>query len=234
MGADRGQQGIIGVAVLLLLTVIAVGGLTGLLGASVTGGIAQAELSTVGATIAAVTAPTDDPAMRTVVMRAGTLETHPLRLEIVGGGLSIEQEVGALRYHTGEHRLSSEFGTQITSVDGEAVAVRGQRIRRAGDRVYVGVPSVRLRDVDTIAADGRAVRVGLLPRSAMVHRRLPPARYQLRLETHHPSAWTPILEGVGATVQAERRVRAPAVITATFDEPVALEFVSQTVELEVI
>jgi hypothetical protein len=234
MPPERGQQAIIGVAVLLLLTVTAIGGLTTVLGASVTGGLAHAELQAVGGTLGAITAPTDDPAFRPMTMRVGTLETYPLRLELVGPHRTIEQEVHAVRYRAGGHRLSGEFGVQITTVEGEVIAVTSHRIRRAGDRLYVGVPSVRLRDVDTIAANGRAVRVGLQPEVVTDHRWFPPARYTLRLETHHPAVWVPILEDVGAQVSTDTRGPAPMLVTAVFDEPVGIELVTQRVELEVI
>jgi flagellin-like protein len=234
MGGERGQSAIIGVAVLLLLTVTAIGGLTTVLGASVTGGIALAELQAVGGTLDAVTAPTDDPGLRSMTMRVGTLETYPLRLEVVGAHGTIDREVGAVRYRAGGHRLSCEFGARIRTVEGEVVAVTSHRIRRAGDRIYVGVPSIHMGDVDTIAAGGRAVRVGLQPEVVTDHRWLPPARYTLRLETHHPSVWVPILEEVGARVHTDTRARAPHMVTAVFDEPVGIDLVTQTVDLEVV
>jgi hypothetical protein len=234
MIAERGQQGIIGVALLLLLTVIAIGTMTSLLGGAVTGGVAQAELRTVGTTLATVTAPTDDPTMQTMLMRTGTLETHPGTLWITGADIAIEQEVGTLRYGTGHHRLSSEYGTQITTVDGEVIAVEGQRIRRVGDRLYLGVPSMGLAGVDTIATNGRAVRVGVRPRVDTQHRRLPRGRYQVRLETDHPSVWVQMFEEVGARVHIPRSTAGTPVVTADFEEPITIELLSQRVQLEVL
>jgi hypothetical protein len=231
--SDRGVEGIIGVAVLLVVTVLAVGTLTTVMGSMVTGGIAHAEVATVGGTLTMVTAAADDPTMRTMVIRSGTLSTDTLSLEITSGDITVVEQVEALRYRTADHGVSSEFGAQIHTVDGEPVTVSGHRIRRADDRLLVGVPSVRLHEVDTVAANGQAVRLGLLPRVDVDHRRLPPARYRLHLETAHPSVWQQILEGVGAEVHTGADGGGNARVTATFDEPVTIEILTETIELEV-
>jgi flagellin-like protein len=231
--ADRGVEGIIGVAVLLMVTVLAVGGLTSVMGSMVTGGVAHAEVATVSGTLTMVTAAADDPTMRTMVVRSGTLSTDTLNLEITGGDITVAEQVAALRYRTDDHGVSSEFGTQIHTIDGEPVRVSGHRIRRADNRLLVGVPSVRLREVDTVATNGQAVRLGLLPRVDVDHRRLPPARYRLHLETAHPSVWQQILEGVGAEVHTRAAAGGTARVSATFDEPVSIEIITETIELEV-
>ena len=232
--SDRGVEGIIGVAVLLVVTVLAVGALTTVMGSMVTAGVAHAEVATVGGTLTMVTAAADDPTMRTMVVRSGTLSTDTLSLEISGGGITVLEEVEALRYRSDDHRVSSEFGMQIHTIDGEPVTVSGQRIRRAEDRLLVGVPSVRLREVDTVTATGQAVRLGLLPRVDVDHRRLPPARYRLHLETAHPSVWEHVLEGVGAQVHSGADVGGIVRVSARFEEPVAIEILTETIELEVV
>ncbi|MFB6140839.1 MAG: archaellin/type IV pilin N-terminal domain-containing protein [Halosimplex sp.] len=200
--ADRGQSSVVGAALLLGMTVVALGLLTASVGTLVQGQAARADADRVAADLTAGLDPVEATGHRTATVRFsdGRLYTAERQVRVYDrGGLVANLDAGALVYETDDHRVAAVAGAIVRGRDENAwFAEPPPVVGSAADGVLVV-------GVATLSAPSQSVgggRVTARLETNVTHdrRSLGPGRYSVAVETRAPAAFERYFADRGATV----------------------------------
>jgi len=190
---DRGQTAVVGVAILLGITVLAVAGLSATAGSIVEEGAASAAATRVADDLETALGPTPGPRETTVELGAGSLRVVNRSVWILDGdGVVWAGHAGAVVYADGGHRVTGFAGAVVRRDDRGSRLVAPSRLAAANGTLYLGVPVLNASGADgvatgghrldlTLRTDARAERVDL-PRGEWPALLL---RYAVRRENPH-------------------------------------------------
>jgi flagellin-like protein len=199
--ADRGQSTVVGVALLLAVTVVALGVLTASIGAVVTSHAAAADAQRVAADVEDALRPVETTGVHegTVRFADGELRTADRQLRVLRGGRTVRSvSVGAVVYERGDRRVAFVAGAVVRG------AGDGARFRRpppvtedaGAGGLLVGAPALNASDV-AAGGDGRVTL-----RTRVTHRRaaLGEDSWAVAVETETPGPFRRWFEERGASV----------------------------------
>jgi len=199
---ERGQSSVVGVALLLGATVVALGVLTASVGTLVDGQTARTDAERVAADVEESLRPVETTGHSTGEIRFadGRLHTVERDLRVVNdSGVVAAVEVGGLVYERGDHRVVSVAGAVLREEGESAWAVRDPPIfgSTATEVLVVGAAKLNASDL-AIGGDRASVRV----ETNVSHdrRTLPVDEYAVAVETESPDALAAAFEGRNATV----------------------------------
>ncbi len=207
--ADRAQSNVVGVALLLGVTVLALGALTAGIGTTIEDNAASADATRVADGFGNL-----EPVETTGVDRVrlstsgGNLRVEPRELRVLGTADVHTVSVDALVYERGGRRVTFLAGAIVRSRgSGTASLVRAPPItasRGSGGVLVVGAPRLNASGADGVAGEGQ-LEVTL--RTDVSHDRtdLGEDRYRVAVETDTPEAWVEAFERRGAEVVATDR-----------------------------
>jgi len=201
-GAGRGQSSVVGVALLLGVTVVALGVLTASVGVLVEGHTARADADRVAADLESGLRPVESTGHRRATVRfaSGRLYTAERQLRVSDAtGVVANLDIGALVYEHGDHRVA---------------AVAGAVVRGRGENAWLtDAPPVVGSDGDDVLVVGAANlsatpssvgggQVTATLRTNVTHdrRSLGSGRYEVAIETRAPAAFERYFADRGATV----------------------------------
>jgi len=199
---DRGQSSVVGAALLLGMTVVALGLLTASVGSVVDGHAARADADRVAEDLRAGIAPVETTGHRTVDVRftGGRLYTAERQVRVYDStGLVANVDIGALVYENGQRRVAAVAGA----------IVRGQNENTwfAETPPIVGSASddILVVGLANLSADGEAVGGGQVTarlRTNVTHDRqsLGTGEYRVAVETRAPAAFERYFADRGASV----------------------------------
>jgi hypothetical protein len=201
---DRAQSNVVGVALLLGITMVALGGLTASIGTVVDGHAAAADADRVASDLDDALDPvaSTGPHRGSVRFTDGHLRTVSRDLRVVNasnGSVAARQRVGGLVYETGAHRVAFVAGGISHGVE------TGSRFRTpppvaASDRVLlVGAPRLGPDAPDVSVGGSTATGVTLRTNVSHSRTRLGNTTYRVAVETRHHEAWADYFERQGAT-----------------------------------
>jgi len=207
--ADRGQSNVVGVAVLLGITVIALGALTASIGAVVQSNAATADVDRVADGFEGAIRPVETTGHRRgrVAVSGGSLSTADRDLRVLNeSGVVATTAVDALVYESGDRTVRTLSGAVVRGDDGGSRMYRPPPItasRRAGGVLVVGAARLNASDY---AVGGNAA-MDLVLRTNVTHdrRALGNGTYRVAVETETPAAWRSHFERLNATVVDEDR-----------------------------
>jgi hypothetical protein len=202
---DRGQSHGVGVAILLGITLLSIGGIAAGLGAVVENSAASANADRVAADLDDALRPVETTGVRrgTVRFGDGSLQTVDRDLRVLNdSGVVRTVPVGGLVYEVGDHRVAFLAGALVRGTDGGARMVRQPPIVAApdGGDLIVGAPRLN----GSVDLGGRTERT---LSTTVGHDRtvLGEGRYRIAVETATPAAWVDVFDAQGATVTATDR-----------------------------
>jgi hypothetical protein len=203
--ADRAQSHVVGVALLLSMTLLAVAGITAGLGTVVDENAARADADRVTADLDDALRPAETTGVRrgTVRFGDGELQTvdRELRVLNVSGTVRVV-DVDALVYTVGDRRVSVLAGALTRGAGDGSRLVRSPTIVAApdGGDLIVGAPRLG----GEVSAQGRTERT---LRTNVSHERvtLGEGRYRVAVETRATAAWVDAFAARNATVVATDR-----------------------------
>jgi flagellin-like protein len=195
---DRGQSTVVGAALLVALTVVAVAGTTAAVGTVIEdrAAAAGADRAVAGFDDALAT-ERGGPGRERLALPGGDLRVVERTVRIRGGGLAVALDVGGLVYEAdaGDRRITAVAGTTLRSGPTGADLVGPVPVRVRGDDLFVSVAVLGVEPGLALDADAVAVRTDV----GHERRRLPPASYRFAVESDHPSAWVDRLDRLGPT-----------------------------------
>jgi hypothetical protein len=199
----RAQSHVVGVAVLLGLTVVALGGLTLAVGSLVDAGTASADATRVAEELDTALQPveTTGPRTRPVHFTDGKLHTVRRDVRILENGSVVEgYGAGALVFETGDRRVAFLAGAVVRG-RGDGAWLRSEppiTASRPNAVLVVGVPRLGAGDLAVSAGRSAAVRL----RTNVSHRRtaLGQGRYGVAIETVTPRPFARYFSEQGASV----------------------------------
>jgi len=207
-GRDRAQSNVVGVALLLAVTVIALGALTAGVGTMVTENAETADANRVADGFDAALRPVETTGADRgrVQFVDGQLRTVERDLRVTDGTATYTVEVDALVYESGDRRVTFLAGAIVRGAGEGARLHRRPPItasRRAGGVLVVGAPSL---NASSVGLSGSGTVTALL-RTNVTHERVDLGRSQFRVavETETPRAWVTAFERLNATVLATDR-----------------------------
>jgi flagellin-like protein len=202
----RGQSNVVGVALLLAITVIALAALTAGVGSVVQDTAASADAGRVADAFERALRPVETTGTRRgeVAFSDGTLRTVERDLRVIGPNRTRRVGVDALVYESGDRRVAFLAGAVVRG-RGDGVRTHRQApitaSRGRGGVLVVGAPVLNASD----AAVGGSV--GPVPlRTAVTHERtaLGRGRYRVAVETATPVAWRRTFRRLNATLLPSR------------------------------
>jgi len=198
----RGQTAVVGVALLLALTVLAVGGLTATAGSIVDDGATTAAATRVGADLATALGPAPEDPETTIELTDGTVRVVNRSVWLLRGDEVVwAGHAGAVVYTDGDHRVTGFAGAVVRS-DGEGSRmVAPSRIAPADGGLYVGIPVLNATGADGITTGDRRLAVTLRTDAETARDTLPADEYRVAVETRDPEAWERHLADRGAATE---------------------------------
>lgn len=198
---SRGQSHVVGVALMLAVTVVALGGITAGIGTVFESHAASADAQRVAADFDAALQPveTTGPHAGEISFSDGRLETVQRELRVLRNG-SVEAVVAvdALVFRAGDHRVSSVAGAIVRGQPGGAWLRREPPIvgSNSGGILVVGAPALNATDI-SVAGTGRTTI-----ETDVSHARTGLGRgtFEVRLETETPDAFARYFRAANATV----------------------------------
>ncbi|WP_435360550.1 DUF7289 family protein [Haloarchaeobius sp. DFWS5] len=198
----RAQSHVIGVALLLGITVLALGTLTASIGVAVDSGAATADANRVTDDLDAALRPVEVTGTHVGRLHAtdGRLGTVSRTVRLLNDSGTVQTvEANALVYESGSERVTFLAGG-IVRGDGHAA-----RMVEAPPVVAASGDSVLVAGVATVGTETASVSIGGQPVTLYTnvsHERteLPRDHYRLAVETTTPAAWREYFESLGATV----------------------------------
>lgn len=212
----RGQSNVVGVALLLGVAVVSMGGLTATIGLLVDSTAAESDAKRVAADLDGALQPVaaTGPGRGTVTFGSGTLRPVDRTLEVRADGAVVDRvAVDALVFESGERRVSFHAGAVVRGSGDRAWVEKPPPLTVDDDVLILGV--ARLGDeVGAVSGTGG---VTTSVRSDVSHDRrdLGRAEFSIAVETAAPGAWERWLEKQGARVDRQRGE--PPVVVATFE-----------------
>lgn len=198
---SRGQSHVVGVAILLAVTVVALGAITAGIGTVFESHAATADARRVAADIEASLQPveTTGPNTGTLSFNDGRLETAGRELRVVrNGSVEAEVPVDALVFETGENRVAALAGAIVRGQPGGAWLRREPSIVGSDHRgvLVVGAPMLNASAV-SMGGTGR-----LTLEADVSHARtdLGRGRFEVQLETNTPETFARYFRAANATV----------------------------------
>lgn len=234
-GDARGQTAVVGVAVLLALTVLAVGGLTATAGSIVDDGATTAAATRVGADLATALGPTPEDPETTIELTDGTIRVVNRSVWLLRGDEVVwAGHAGAIVYTDGDHRITGIAGGVVRSDGADSRMIAPSRIAPADGSLYVGVPVLNATGADGIATGDRRLAVTLRTDVETARDTLPADEYRVAVETRDPAAWERHFADRGATTE-RRDIDGDGVqsVVASFDGPRTVHLVVHDVRLDV-
>jgi flagellin-like protein len=202
----RGQSNVVGVALLLGITVVALAALTAGVGSVVEDTAESADAARVADGFERVLRPVETTGTRRgqVAFSDGELRTVERELRVIGGGGTRVVGVDALVYEAGGRRVTFLAGAVVDGDGEDAQLHRSPPItasRGRGGVLVVGAP--RLNGSSTAVA-GSAGPVELATNVTHDRTDLGRGRYRVAVETAVPSVWRDAFERSNATVTSIR------------------------------
>ncbi|PSQ16386.1 hypothetical protein BRD00_11115 [Halobacteriales archaeon QS_8_69_26] len=203
----RAQSNVVGVAILLGLTVVAMGALTAGIGAVVEENAATADAHRVSDGFDRSLRPVETTGAHRgrVSFAEGTLRTVERDLRVIGDGTTHTVQVDALVYEGDGHRVAFLAGAIVRGTAPGAVMERQPPItasRGSGGVLVVGAPKL---NASPVARSGSEVSATLHTDVTHDRTRLGEGEYTVAIETETPRAWERAFERLGATVVATDR-----------------------------
>ena len=230
----RGQTAVVGVALLLTLTVLAVGGLTATAGSIVDDGATAAGATRVGADLATALGPAPQDPETTIRLTDGTIRVVNRTVWLLRGNDVVwAGHAGAVVYTDGDHRVTGFAGAVVRSDGAGSRMVAPSRIAPADGSLYVGVPVLNATGADGIATGDRRLAVTLRTDAETARDTLPADEYRVAIETRDPEAWERHFADRGAET-ARRDIDGDGVpsVVASFDGSRTVHLVVHDVRLE--
>lgn len=201
VGSDA-QSHVVGVVLLLGLTVVALGGLTTVVGSVVDGHTATADETRVARTFETKLRPVEQTGHRTARVRftEGRLTTTDRELRVRNGsGVRRVVDVDGLLYESGDSRVAFVSGSVVRGTRGNAWLERRLPVTATRDdtALIVGAPVLNESGASVSGTGGVTARV----RVNVSHSRetLPADNYSVAVETATPRPLAESLQRVGAT-----------------------------------
>ncbi len=203
--ADRAQSHVVGVAILLSMTLLAVAGITAGLGAVVDDRAASADADRVAADFDAALRPVERTGVHrgTVRFGDGDLRTVDRELRVLNGsGVVRTVAVDGLVYEVDDRRVAFQAGAIVRGTGGAAQLDRRPPIVAApdGGDLVVGAPRLG----GSVTASGHTERT-LVTNVSHERVALGEGQYRVAVETTTPAAWVAAFEAANATVTATDR-----------------------------
>lgn len=197
---DRGQTAVVGVAILLGITVLAVAGLSATAGSIVEEGAASAAATRVADDLETALGPTPGPRETTVELGAGSLRVVNRSVWILDGdGVVWAGHAGAVVYADGGHRVTGFAGAVVRRDDRGSRLVAPSRLAAANGTLYLGVPVLNASGADGVATGGHRLDLTLRTDARAERVDLPRGEYRVAFETESPAVWERHLRERGAT-----------------------------------
>lgn len=203
--SGRAQSHVVGVALLLSMTLLAVAGITAGLGSVVDENAARADADRVTADLDDALRPAETTGIRrgTVRFGDGELRTVDRQLRILNDSGTVRVvDIDALVYTVGDRRVAFLGGALTRGAGDGSRLVRPPPIVSAPDGGDLVVGAARLGG--NVSASGRTERT---LRTNVSHERaaLGGGRYRVAVETRATAAWVDAFEARNATVVATDR-----------------------------
>lgn len=206
---SRGQSNVIGVALLLAITVIGIGGMTAGIGAVIESNAASADATSVADGFDDALQPSATTGHRTGEVRFtdGQLWIEPRRLRLLNDSGPIETvAVDALVYESGDSRVAYHGDAVVRGSTGNAWFRSPPAITVDGDvggPLLVNAPRLNASHVGIGGNSGRPIQL----ETDVTHERqsLGTDSYRIAVETSTPGPWKRYFEDVGATVETTDR-----------------------------
>ncbi len=207
--ADRGQSNVVGVALLLAIAVIGIGGLTAGIGAVVESNAAAADASSVADGFDAALQPTETTGHREdrVAFTGGRLTTEERTLRVLNeSGVVATVAVDALVYESEGRRVAYEAGAVVRGRVGNSWLHGDPPITASegeGGVLVVGATALNASDGTTTGAVGQSVE--LSTNVSHDRRALGNDSYRVAIETETPGAWKRHFEDSAGVASASGR-----------------------------
>ena len=197
---DRGQTAVVGVALLLGLTVLAVGGLTATAGSIVEDGASSAAATRAGDDLATALGPGPGERETTLELASGTVRVVNRTVWLLDDdGVVWAGHAGAVVYADGDQRVTGFAGAVVQSDPRRSRVSAPSRIAPAEGALYVGVPVLNASGADGVSTGNHRLAVTLRTDGEAARQRLPTSSYRIAIETSTPAAWERHLRERGAT-----------------------------------
>ncbi|RBI63617.1 hypothetical protein DMJ13_03530 [halophilic archaeon] len=198
---SRGQSNVVGVALLLGVTVVALGTLTASIGMVVDGNAAAADANRVAADFDDALAPVAATGVHRgrVSFTEGRLETVERDLRVLDeGGVVHHVRVDALVFSTDDRRVAFLAGAVVRGTSDGGVMVARPPVTSSREMLVVGAPKLGTSNVSVAATTGSSAVL----RTNVTHERvkLGDGTYRVAVETSTPDAWRRHFERRNATV----------------------------------
>jgi flagellin-like protein len=199
---NRGQSSVIGVALLIAATVVAVAGMTAAVGTVIEDRATTAGTDRVAATFDDALDPSASGTDRDrVALPGGRLRVVERTLRVRSGGRTIAAyEVGGLVYAADDRRATYVSGAVVRSTPAGAAVGGDLPVQGGGDGDLFVSPVVLGGDPGRGTS---AEAVTLRTNVTHARRSLAPGNYQIAIETRSPDAWTGRLDAVGSTTRTD-------------------------------
>ena len=207
--AGRAQSNVVGVALLLGVTVMALGALTAGVGTVVQSNAAGADAARVADGFESALRPVETTGLRRgeVAFSSGSLRVVERELRVSNATATRTVQVDALVYESGDRRVTFLAGAVVRGEGAGARLVReppvvGSRGDGDGGVLVVGAPRLDAAPVGVSGQGG--VEATLRTNVSHDRERLGEGEYRVAIETATPAAWRSALEDAGGTVVATR------------------------------
>ncbi|QLH81701.1 DUF7289 family protein [Halosimplex pelagicum] len=203
----RGQSSVVGVALLLGATVVALGVLTASVGVLVESHTARANADRVAADLQSGVRPVDSTGHRTATVRfgGGRLYTAERQLRVSDAtGTVANVDIGALVYENGDRRVAAVAGAVVRGRGENAWFVESPPVVGSESNGVLVVGAANLSANPSSVGGGR-VTAEIATNVTHDRRSLGPGRYEVAVETEAPAAFERYFADRGATVSRTDR-----------------------------
>ena len=210
MTGERAQSNVVGVALLVGIAVIGIGGLTMSIGAVVDSNAATADATSVADGFDRALRPVETTGAREgrVAVTGGRVTTEERTLRVLNeSGVVATAEVDALVYRSGDRRVAYVADAIVRGRPGNAWLHREPSItasRGTGGILVVSAPVLNASDRTVTGAAGQHVR--LSTRVSHDRRPLGDGEYRIAVETATPGAWERYFEDSPGATPTDRRL----------------------------
>jgi hypothetical protein len=202
----RAQSHVVGVAIMLGVTVVALGTITAGIGAVFDAHAASADATRVADDLEGALQPVagTGPREGSVAFSEGELRTANRELRVLRNGSLVRTvEIGALVFTTRDHRVASVAGAVVRGQDSGAWLAREPPIVGSSAAGVLAIGAVKLNTSD-VAVSGSG-RTTLQTNVSHARRSLGPGRYVVELETAAPAAFESYFEKSETTTSRRDR-----------------------------
>lgn len=206
MRGQRGQSNVVGVALLLAVTVVALGTMTASVGVVIERNAETADAVRVAADFERALAPVETTGRNRgrVTFTDGQLRTVEREFRILNtSGVVRTMQVDKLAFTAGENRVSFLNGAISTGSNGHYRFRRPPLVTASTDGGSDGVLVVgtAVLNASQVAVSG-ALTNGVVLRTTVTHRRIPlgTGTYRVAVETQTPDVWSEFFRSQNATV----------------------------------